>query len=259
MNALLIALSLLAQEKVLLKHQPKAGDKAVVTEKMEAKIHLVVNAGGQKVELDVEQRESKRTAMACLAVDGAAMMKATYQVEEAYEEKKQPGAADFERADKPTKGKTVVAERKEGKIVYQGAEGLTEKDLKDFDLDDTFAQSFPQDPVAVGATWEVPAETLKKMFHDPTSEGKMTLTLKEVKDVDGRRCAVLDAAMQMKGKAEEGVDISMDVKGPIVIWLERGYTLSAKLTGTMGLKANTAEAMMEGKGPMTVEVSAKFQ
>jgi hypothetical protein len=262
MNAALFALitvALCPQEKVLLKHQPKAGDQMTVTEKMHAKIHMVVNAGGQKVELDVEQKESKRTVMDCLAVDGPVINNASYKVEEAVEEKKEPGAPDFTRSEKATHGKTIVVERKDGKVVHQGADDLSPKDLKDFDLDDTFAQSFPKQPVAVGESWEVPAETLKKMFHDPTSEGKMTLALKEVKEIDGRKCAVLDAALLMKGKTEEGVEISMDVKGPVVVWLERGYTQSAKLEGSMGLKANTPDAVMDGKGPMTVEITARFK
>ena len=262
MNAALIALlavALCPQEKVLLKHQPKAGDQMTVTEKMDAKIHLIVTAGGQKVEVDVEQKESKRTVMECLAVDGAVINKASYKVEEAVEEKKEPGAPDFTRSEKATHGKTIVVERKDGKVSHQGADGLSAKDLKDFDLDDTFAQSFPKQPVAVGETWEVPAATLKEMFNDPTTEGKMTLTLKEVKEIDGRKCAVLDASLQMKGKTDEGVEISMDVKGPVVIWIERGYTQSAKLQGSMGLKANTPDAVMDGKGPMTVEISARFK
>ncbi len=255
----LIAVALFPQEKVLLKHQPRAGDRMTVTEKMDAKIHLVVNAGGQKIEVDVEQRESKRTVMDCLAVEGGAITKASYKVEEAVEEKKEPGAAEFTRSEKATHGKTVVAERKDGKVTHQGADGLGAKDIKDFDLDDTFAQSFPKHALAVGDSYEVPAETLKEMFHDPTSEGKLLISLKELKEIDGRKCAVLEAHLQMKGKTEEGVEISMDVKGPVVIWIERGYTQSAKLQGTMGLKANTPEAVMDGKGPMTVEIAARFK
>lgn len=262
MNAALVALlavALFPQEKVLLKHQPRAGDQMTVTEKMDAKIHLVVNAGGQKIEVDVEQRESKRTVMDCLAVEGGAITKASYKVEEAVEEKKEPGAPEFTRAEKATHGKTIVVERKDGKLSQQGADGIPEKDLKDFDLDDTFAQSFPKQPLGVGESYEVPAETLKKMFHDPTSEGKLTITLKELKEIDGRKCAVLEADLRMKGKTDEGVEISMDVKGPVVIWIDRGYTQSAKLQGTMGLKAKTPEAVMEGKGPMTVEIAARFK
>jgi len=257
MNALLlIAVSLLVQDKVQLQFQPKVGDKLEVTEKMDAKIHLVVNTGGQKVELDVAQRETKRVLMDCQAVDGAQISKATYKVEECFEEKKQPGAPDFEKENKPTHGKTIVAERKDGKVAHQGADGLSEKELQDFNLEEGFASTFPKAPVAIGEAWDVPLETIRKMFHDPTADGKMSLAVKELKTIDGRKCAVLDASIKMKGKADEGIEMTMELKGPVVIWLERGYTMSAKLEGTMSMAGNTPDAKMDGKGPMTVDVAA---
>lgn len=254
MNALLIVVALLAQDKVLLQYQPKVGDKLAVEEKMDAKIHLVVNSGGQKVELDVAQRETKKTVMDCQAVDGGQITKAAYKVEECYEEKKQPGATEFEKEQKPAHGKTIVAERKDGKVTHTGADGLSEKDLRDYSLDDSFALGFPKAAVGVGESWDVPQETLRKMFHDPTADGKLSFTLKELKTIDGRKCAVLEAALKMKGQAEEGVEMTMDLKGPVVVWIERGYTLSAKLDGNMTLSGATGDAKMDGKGPMSVEV-----
>src|SRR5262249_52308146 len=116
MTLLLLALALAAQDKVLLQHQPKTGDKLATAEKMEMNIHLVVNANGQKLEMDVAQRESKKTTMECQSVDGGQITKATYKVEEAIEEKKPPGATDFERSEKSIHGKTIVVERKDGKL-----------------------------------------------------------------------------------------------------------------------------------------------
>ncbi|HZE97468.1 MAG TPA: hypothetical protein VE981_10615 [Planctomycetota bacterium] len=256
MHALVMVCALLAQDTVTLKLQPKVGDKLSVVEKMESKIHVLVNAGGQKIEVDVEQRESKKIVQECLGVDNDAITKGSYKVEEAIEEKKEPGQTEFVRIQKPAHGKTIVVERKGTEFVRTGAEGIAEKDLKDFSLEDVFALTFPKTPVAVGASWEVPPETIKKMFHDVNWEGLMKLTLKEVKSIDGRKCAVLDATIKLKGKSDEGIEVMMDVSGPVIIWIDRGYTLGVKFQGTMGMKGDTAEAKMDGKGPLTLDVSA---
>jgi len=45
----------------------------------------------------------------------------------------------------------------------------------------------------------------------------------------------------------------------VIVWIERGYTLQAKLKGTMAMKGKTDEQEWSGEGPMSVDLSASVR
>ncbi len=250
-----LLLGLLPQEKITLKSQPRQGDKFTSTQKMGMKIKVTVLAGGQKFELQMEQKASEKKTMELQSVAGDKVTKAFYHIQEDIEEKKEPGAEEFTRTEKPLHGRKITVQSKDGGLVYEGADGLDEKTRQSLDLDDDFAKTFPAKPVGVGESWEVPAEALKDIFNDEKLGGKMTLKLTEVKDFQGRRAAFLATQLELKGSIDEGIEMTASLKGTVVVWIERGYTLEAKLEGTMSMKGKAGDAEMSGQGPMTVDVS----
>ncbi len=253
--AYLLAASGAGQDKVTLKFRPRQGDKVTHVQKMTTKVKLTVDAGGQKVELDVEQRELEKRTSHVLAVAGDKITKAFFHVEEHVEEKKPPGAPDFVRAEKPLHGRKVTVEMKDGKPVYEGADGLTDKEKKQLDLDDEFAKTFPDKALAVGDTWQVSGDALRAIFDDEKMDGKMVGKLLEVKDFGGRRSAFLETEFDLKGIVEEKIEIAAKLKGTVVVWLDRGYTLQVNLKGTMSMRGKAEGAEMSGQGPMTLDVA----
>lgn len=247
--------ALLPQDRITLKFQPKQGDRITQNQKMTMKINLTVLAGGQKIEVPFEQRATEKKTAEIQGVAGDKITKAFFHIQEDIEEKKEPGAEEFTRTEKPLHGRKVTVESKEGKLAYEGADGLDEKTLKSLDLDDDFSKAFPARTLGVGESWEVSAEALKDIFDDDKMDGKMSLKLAEVKDFQGRRCAFLATELELRGKIDEGIQMTAVLKGTVVVWIERGYTLQAKLEGTMSMKGKTPEAEMSGQGPMTVDVA----
>jgi hypothetical protein len=256
---LALSLAAPAQEKITLKFQPRPGDRLVEQEKTSMKVALTVLAGGQTLRLETEQRESHRKVHQILEAADGRITKAVFEYEEDVEEKKPPGAEEFTKLQKPLHGRKVTLELKDGKLVRQGVEGLDEGTLKPLDLDDEFAASFPKAPIAKGDSWEISGDALRKMFGEQELDGKMKLKLAEVKDFQGKRCAFLDTELDMKGEAEEGVHMAASLKGTVVVWIERGYTLQVRLAGKMSMKAKTPEVDMSGEGPMTVDVDVTLR
>jgi hypothetical protein len=247
------------QDKVSLKSLPKQGDKISTVSKMSMKINLTIVGGGQRMESVMEQRGSEKHSVEVLELADGKVVKASHHIEEDVEETREPGAEEFARKENPLHGKKIVVALKEGKRTYEGAEGVEEKELQSLDLEDEFANAFPAGPVAVGDSWEVSPEAVKKIFDDDKLEGKMTVKLAEVKDHEGRRCAFLDTQVELRGALEHGMTLAAKMKGTVVVWIERGYTLKANLEGTVTMKGKTEEAEVSGEGPMTVEAAATIK
>jgi hypothetical protein len=108
--------------------------------------------------------------------------------------------------------------------------------------------------VAVGDTWEAPAEAVKRLLRDGHYEsGSVSLKLLEVKDVDGVRCAVIHTALALKGTEAGG--FSLKVEGPAVIRLDRGYLMSFTAKGTGTLERDG----LKGEGPITIDMTSKVE
>jgi len=255
--ALLVAAS--PQDTITLQSQPRKGDTVAEQHKVTMKLKLAVLAGGQKVDLEIESRESEKKTVEFQEVAAGKVTRARFEFEECIEEKRPPGAEELVRSEKPLHGKKVTVESRDGKTTYDGADGLDDKSMKSLKLDNEFSKVFPAKPVGVGESWEVGGEVIRTLFENQEMDGKMTLKLTEVKDFEGHRSAFLATELDLKGKAEAGIDIAAKLKGTIVVWIERGYTLRIKLDGRISMSGKTNEAELSGEGPMTVEVSAKVK
>ncbi len=150
----------------------------------------------------------------------------------------------------PLQGRKITISMKDGKLVHEGAEGLDEKFLKNLRLDDDQTFYLPRRPVALGDSWEVdPSEfrgTLMVRFNVlDLPSGKVLLTLKEVKEIDHRMCAVIGTSLELRTKA-----IEFRMAGELIIWLDRGYVLSNKAAGTTKMN-------MPGENDMESQISVE--
>jgi hypothetical protein len=259
--AIAIAAALLTQQdKVTLKFNPKKGDKLVRTEKNEMQLKAKIVAGEQTQDIEMEQKGSEKAVLEYQEVADGKVTKLLIDQQEDVEEKKEPGSMEWTKEEKPMHGRKVTLELKDGKIVRTGVDGLDEKALKKLDLEDQTVHLLPKQAVAVGDTWKVEGEDVKKfMRDDELSSGTITMKLLEVKEIDKRRCAVLNAVLDVSGKTDNDVEVAAKLDCEVVIWIERGYALSVKGKGKVTMKAANEQFKMDGEGPITLDISVKVE
>jgi hypothetical protein len=258
--ALLLAL-LPLQDKVTLKFNPKKGDKLSKIERNEMAIKAKVTAGDQEQEIEFGQRDVQDATTEYLEVVDGAVTKSQVDCKEHHEEKKGPPTLQWEKKEKPLHGRKVTLSLVDGKLVREGADGLDDKTLRKLELADKASHLFPKTAVAPGDTWEVTEEDARKFFakDDDLREVKVKGKLLAVKEIDGRRCAVMNIVMDLKGKAPNGVDLAILMDAESVVWIERGYTLSVKGKGTVTMKAENPQFKMLGEGPVTLDIAVKVE
>lgn len=257
--ALAVALLLAPQdEKITLKFNPKKGDKLTKSTKMEMQLKLEVDAGGETQELEVEQRGTEKTVTEIVDVVDGKMTRIVIDCLEKYDEEKAPGM-EWKRKDDPLHGRKITIFMKNGQLVREGADGIEEKELKKLDLDDGDSRILPKDPVKVGDSWEIKGEDVRKFLDadEEIKDGKMKLKLIAVKEIDKRRCAVIQGSFDLTGKVEGDMDLGLKFDAEVVVWIDRGYTLSVKGKGKVTLKGENGEMTMSGEGPITIEMSTK--
>lgn len=260
--ALALVLFLVPQdEKITLKFNPRKGDKLTGTSKMELQLKLSVEMGEQAQDMEFEQRGGSKKTIEYAEVENGKVTRMVIDTAEDYEEKKQPPTMEWNRTDNPMNGRKVTIFMKDGELVREGTDGLKEKDLKKLDLSQGEAKFFPDKPVAVGDSWEVKGDAVRDFINarDEIKEASLKVKLKEVKEIDKRRCAVMSSVLEMSGKGENEVAFSGKMDVEIVVWIERGYLLSAKGKGKVTLKGDGEQFKVSGEGPMTIETTVKVE
>jgi hypothetical protein len=247
------------QEKVTLKFNPMKGDKLTKVEKSEMSMKASVSANGQEQALEFAQRESETSLLEILDVSGGAVTKAIYTCKEAVEEKKAPGAPDWDKTEKPLNGRKITASMVEGKLVLEGADGLDEKTRRKLDLVDRSSRLYPRTPIGPGDTWDVQGGDLRAFLQDMDGiqDAKIKMKFVAFKDIDGRRCAILHAQMELIGAGEGQIKITIKIDPEVVVWVERGYALSVKGKGTIFMNADNDQLKMKGEGPMIIDATTK--
>src|SRR6185295_7320150 len=235
-------------DKITLRFNPRQGDKLVKTQKNEMSIKAKVIAGAQEQEIEIDQRGSEQGTLEIVEVGDGKMTRCVLTCTEDIEEKKGPPTMQWEKKEKPLHGRKITLCMKDGALVREGVDGLEAKVLNKLVLEDRSSRLFPKGPVAAGDTWEVAEDEVRKFLaadEDMTS-AKIKLKLTAVKDIDGRRCAIIDADLDLGGKAKGGVDLTMKINVEMIVWIERGYTLSVAGKGTLSMKGENDQFKMTG-------------
>lgn len=260
MLSVVLALVLLpAQDKITLKFNPKKGDKLSRSQKMEMSIKAKVILGEQEQDVEMDQKETQKSTVELVEVASGAVTKMVMACSEHVEERKGPPNPEWVKKQKELHGRTVTLTLKDGKIEREGVEGLDDKALAKLDLDDRSSRIFPKGPVAPGDTWELQGDDVRKFLgaDNDLQTANVKVKLLSVKDIDGKKCAILNALLDLAGKAPGGVDLAMKLDTEIVVWIDRGYALSVKAKGDIDMKADNPQFKMKGAGPMTLEIVTK--
>jgi len=264
MRLLLLALVLALtapQDKVTLKFNPKQGDRLSKSEKMEMSIKAKVVFGDQTQEFEIEQKEIEKSTLEYKEVVDGKVARTVFKCTENVEEKKAPPTLQWEKKEKGLHGRRLEIYMKDGKLVREGSEGIEEKLLKKLDLTDRTSLIYPKNAVGVGESWEVTGEDVRSFLGADADlkEASIKMKLLEVKEIEGRRCAVFNAIIDITGKAEGEFDMTMKLDTEVVVWIERGYALSVKGKGSMSMKGANAQFTMTGTGPMSLEITNKIE
>jgi hypothetical protein len=244
------------KDVVSLKSDPRKGDAIETASLFTMKMAIDVGEGAEKQTVEMQSKSTeKRTLHILEAADGKAT-KVLYDCREEIEEEKQPGAEDWTRKEQPLHGRKVTVFMRDGALAYEGADELDPSQLKDLTLDDKNAHLFPKKPVAVGDRWDVSDEDAKAFIQaDPFDKARISMKLLEVKELDGHRCAVLGAKLELSGKDESDSNIVVKLEGKMVVRIDRGYLMSLSARGTMTITGNG----YKGEGPVTLEMTAKVK
>ena len=249
------------QDKITLAFNPKKGDRLVRSETSGMSMKARIVAGDQEQVIEFEQKESEKSSLEYADVADGKLTRSIYKCQENVEEKKGPPSLQWEKREKPLQGRTITMSLKDGKLVREGADGLDEKMLKKLDLYDRTSLIFPKTAVAAGESWGVEGDDARKFLAADTEikEAKIKVKLLAVKDIEGRRCAVLNAVLELSGKADGDLEMTLKLDVEVVVWIERGYALSVRGKGSLTMKGENAQFKMSGQGPMSLEITTKVE
>jgi hypothetical protein len=248
LSAVLLVCGALSQEKVTIKFAPKAG--SVVTSTEKSTFDMKGSFSGQ--EFEVSSRTTERVESTFAELAGGKVSKKVMYFESSVKEEKGPGAEEYTRSETPVHGKRITLTPKGESVSTEGADGIMDDEsLKKLRLDEAYEHLQPGKAVAVGESWEVKGEALLKFTNDKNlAGGRITCTLKEVKEVDKRRCAIVATKWEITGEGEQAVKFELNMDGEVTIWLERGIPLSQKSSGRLKL---SQEGGFEGEGTISIE------
>jgi hypothetical protein len=113
---------------------------------------------------------------------------------------------------------------------------------------------FPRGPVKVGDRWEAGKDAVAKSFQlGPNDTGSGEFRLVDVRDVNGRETAEIECSVAMK-KNEQGMMVSIAMKGAMLIDLATGHLVGGQLAGPITLQG---DQMVQGQDGQQMQLSLR--
>lgn len=241
-------------EKIDLKVRPKEGDRIETWSTWTNTFRG--SLGGEPIRSAT--RGGQRLAIEMAKVEGGKLTRKNVHVVDSYDENQDPQTGKYIRTDHAIHGRKVTIERGDKGEARTGVDGVPEQELVALVMDDPLSRFFPPGPVAVGDTWEISGEGLKKFYpRGDFTDGRIVVSLRDVSDAEGRRCAYLATNIDVSVTTAAGVKRELRMKGTLTVWIDRGYVLAMSQSGRMtttGADPKTSEA--NGEAAVTGELKA---
>lgn len=230
----LIVVALLLQEpvpqKVELRVRPVQGDKL---ETFATWSHSFRGTLGEEP-VAFSTRGGQRLVIEMSGVEKGALTRKTVNVVDSYIETKDVQTNKYIRKDDAVQGRTITISMAGGREQRTGGDGVPEPELKALAFVDPLTRLYPDKAVAVGDSWDISGDGLKQFFPGGDfTDGRILVTLREVRDVDGRKCALLATKYDVSGKMPDGVSRQLELSGTLTVWIERGYILAMTQSGRL--------------------------
>lgn len=243
-----------ATPKFELKVRPVEGDKL---ETLDTWTHTFRGKIGEEP-LATSSRGGRRLVVEMGKVENGRLSRKAVQVVDAYVEQQDMQTGKYVRKDDPIHGRKATIVFRGGKEEREGLDGVPEAWQKQLTLADPLARLFPDAPVRVGESWEFAGDGVKKIYVDGDfTEGRIVVTLRDVKEVGGRKCALLATSHDVKGKGADGILRELRLTGTMTVWIDRGYVLAMSQSGRLKSSgADAASAQPNGEAAITGELTA---
>ena len=257
MTRLLILVALLlqepAREKFELRVRPVQGDRI---ETFDSWTHTFRGSLGDEP-LRFSTRGGRRLIVDLSRVEDGRLTRKSVEVADSYIETQDVKTGKYVRKDDAVHGRKVTIELRDGREVRTGAEGVPEAEQKTLSMDDPLTRLFPDKAVAIGESWDLQGDELKKVFvNGDFTEGRIVVSLRDVKEIDGRRCALLMTKYDVKSAAG-GAKRELSLSGTLTVWIDRGYILAMNQSGTMKTDgADPKTGQPNGEAAITGELKA---
>jgi len=253
-RAALLLLLLLGQEKATIAFKPVQGEKLTATDSIVLKLKGKSSFNGveEEIWLELSRRRRSVTEFAEVA-DGALrrkIIKTDEDVQKLCTDEKDPG----EETQQPLHGCTATVSLKDGKTVIDGIEKPDLDTTRTLRLLEPESDLWPAAAVAVGGSWEsTKADFLSRLLDLRDAESKVTLTLKELKEIGGRTCCVITVKADVSGKIANGTEYTLALSGELVAAADRGIVLTMKLEGKAVLNREHETYKMRAEGSVVLE------
>ena len=219
-----------AKEKFEIRVRPAEGDRLEVVDKW---THTFQGKLGEEP-VRFSTRGGRRLTVEMAKVEGGRLARKVMKVDDAYIEQQDAITGKFVRKDEAIQGRTATIERRDGREERSGLDGVPDSEARTLGLEDPLTRLYPDKPVSIGDTWEISGEGIKKFFPaGDFTEGTIVVTLRDVKEVDGRKCALIGTTYVVSSKDGDGVIRELRLQGTLTVWLDRGYILAMAQSGRM--------------------------
>lgn len=261
-----------AQEVKFSAWKPRVGDVTETTAKMDMDATMKIAMGGQEVGAQkIARKETETKTETVLAVKDNAVTKLKTQFGECKSEDAMPDGGSRVR-NSPLSGKTFIVEKQGDKFVFTDEKGgaLDEeatkelaKEYKSFGETNPMVKWLTGKSFKVGEKIEAPKDVMAHMMKDEKlKDSQFSFVIKDVRDIGGVQCAVLDATLKLAGEPEPGMKLAMDVSGEMFVALAHAEPISVKLSGplTIGgeLDQEGMKFQLDGAGKTTLEFISKL-
>jgi len=242
-----------ADEKYVFHEKVHEGQKMSVEMTNDAHFKTTASADGQETASEQHQKQFLKATMTILTVRDGSATAARVQVDpSSYDSNKEDGQPE-EKASCWFAGKTVVLRRAADESVTNDAQGHP-PDSKQIDLENLNdllspdQDMFPDQPVAVGDSWEV-SDKLSK--HSDLSAGDKLLAhcrLDWVKDINGKQMAQLTCVCGIIRYEEQGVEEDDEYTSVMLVDMAAGQILKADNKGTVKYSTAAGESTQTSGG-----------
>jgi hypothetical protein len=245
----------LAQERVALKLNVPPGTAWTFTQSEQVDLNTTMSAGGQQQQVPQKISRTINGKIEVLESSGGvpSVVRVTIDASSAGQLEQM---GQQQPLPLPLAGQTVTVKLQDGTLSHDfkgPVEPSTEQELRGLvEMDEHF---LPKQPVTVGDSWTPDREALARQWQvDPAkSKFDVSVTLKELKQLEGKPVAVLEMAATVAGPVPDMPALSgkRDVKGTALVDVATGRVIAAQVNGTLEA-AGTQD--MQG---MQVQISTK--
>jgi len=259
-RALALLALLFAQEKATLVFKPAKGVRVTTSESLSFKVHAKVVVNGDEFEQDVEVVRTRKSTTEFAEVADGRLARKVLSIQEDLGKARSASDEEFEVVKESLHGKSVTITEKDGKPVVECEDKIDASARASLRLPEDDADLWPGKEIAVGATWTVTRPGIFARLYDvDDQESTLTMTLKELKQVDTRACALVTFKGEVKVKTRVENHYTLTLEGELLADAESGIVLSLKASGKAVLKRAHETIKADGEGTVSIERSSTIK